>query len=244
MLYFIFFGFFAEGRLENYVLSFEPSCYQRSERINYLLSSVSDNIKATSELYRKDKEGEGSLQPKARISPRLEGNGVKLLNCLKRQRYLFWRERENLSLRYEASDPASDVLCCMFEPVRAMLYLLYFRVSVKIFMNESSLIRKSFLFFHMFVISFPFLACPSLAGESFFVFAIVIFHGAWCCECGCTAVERKNECARLGRKDMTATLPYLRTGCSQFGRTVQGFGSEEEREREREKKYVRVRWSS
>ena len=70
--------FFFSQRAENYLLSFEPSSYQRSERISYLLSPVSDNNKATSELYIIDKEGEGSLQPKARISPRLEGKRVEL----------------------------------------------------------------------------------------------------------------------------------------------------------------------
>ena len=95
-------------------------------------------------------------------------------------------------------------------------------------------LAKSFIFFHVFVIFLPFLACPSLAGESLFCLRFVFFPRAWCCDRGCTVVERKNECARLGRKDKTATLRYLMTGCSQVRRMVQGFGSEEERKREKE----------
>ena len=110
-------------------------------------------------------------------------------------------------------------------------YLLYFRVSVKFSMNESSLLRKSFLFFQYVCHLFPFPCVPQLSQRTLLCLRFVIFPGAWCCECSCTVVERKNQCARLGKKDITATLRYLMTWCSQIRQIVQSFGSEEEEER-------------
>ena len=69
--------------LEVYLLRFKPKLLSAvgtealgptGSAICFLLS----NNKATLELHRKDKEGEGSLQPKARMSPRLEGKGVEV----------------------------------------------------------------------------------------------------------------------------------------------------------------------
>ena len=65
-------------------MNLKQDCYERrdgaagTDRISYSLSSVNDTSKAMSELYRKDKEVERSLQPKARISPRLEEKGVEV----------------------------------------------------------------------------------------------------------------------------------------------------------------------
>ena len=74
---------------------------------------------------------------------------------------------------------------------------------------------------------------PQLSRGVPFCLRFAFFPRAWYYDRGCTVVETKNECARLGRKDKTATLRYLMTGCSQVRKTVQGFGSEEEREREK-----------
>ena len=86
------------------------------------------------------------------------------------------------------------------------------RVSVKLSMNESSLGRKNFLFFQHVCQFIPFPCVPQLSREFLFCLRFVSFPGAWCCECGCTVVERKKECARLVRKEKkTATLRYLMT---------------------------------
>ena len=75
---------FAEGWLEDHLLNLKPGCYQRSgwsrwDRPDQLFASyINDNNKATSELYRKDKEGDLCNPNRAYRLGWLEGEGVEV----------------------------------------------------------------------------------------------------------------------------------------------------------------------